>query len=229
MTMKKLWLLAAFAVLMSLSTGMVLGHWNDAVNINSQVTTGIILGTIPQGGVMYQLDGPTVNGVVGNDPYLPTIYNCSSLNSGVQLQYAGKNVANCSMSSNGETLTITLDNVYPGYYNDFDFKVYNSGTVPMYVSEVIVGVNNVNETIIGIYNPEQFLYIGGVAFADMLWGGSVGALIPAGESQDTSFGIHFLEGCPQGSNIVVQLELVLVPYITTTTGTGECTSDCLSK
>jgi len=196
---KKLWLLAAFAVLMSLSTGMAFGHWTSFANINGTVESGTLC--IEMTPPLFQLDN-------GNDWTVPPGDNATLSH---QLD---KNVANCSMklSSDYKTLWITINNAYPCYYDAFHFYLYNCGTIPEFVTNVtLVPLNNTAGTIVifNIGHQYQKLDLNGDGKYDveMRWGGGIGQILDPYVSADTSFDIHFLEDCPQGTTLVLQIQL----------------------
>ena len=70
-----------------------------------------------------------------------------------------------------DTLKVTLQNVYPGYFEDIGFHVHNNGEVPLHFTKIII-----NEQEFTSNPPTLFLDLNGDEIPDikLLYGNNVG-------------------------------------------------------
>jgi predicted ribosomally synthesized peptide with SipW-like signal peptide len=135
----------------------------------------------------------------------------------------GYGVATCDPGFTGDTLTINIDNAYPGYYNILNYSIANHGTIPAYVHlesikyyQVISGVPteitddpNCPIYIDNIYPftyPLNNYYDNGTVNEDY----SNGAAFPAGdeETYECDFGVHELaDNTSQGQQYQIVISL----------------------
>lgn len=152
--MKKIGLICLAVVLALGVLGVGFAHWSQTIEIETTVETGSVnveivsqksndpgphavpggdyyAGSLdPEGGHQWLGDGTWYNLFVPNSPpndpsnwnWVGTLYD--------------KNVASCDCTFTADTLTITIDNVYPSYGPDVAFAVQNKGTIPVKISSI---------------------------------------------------------------------------------------------
>jgi len=178
---KKILTLPALVIISLLVSGVGFSHWEKIVTINGVVQTGTLCAKfVPP---VLQLDQ-------GND------WTCDE--GIVNVHQLTKNVGSSStriVPPDNVVLEIRLDNVYPSYYNSFDFNVKNCGTIPWRIQEVIFNPGNIVLTHQGYLRLD--LTGDGKDDVEIYWGNSFGVQNDPGDKVDISFEIHVLENMPQ--------------------------------
>ena len=94
-----------------------------------------------------------------------------------------------------DTLWVTLNNVYPCYYNHIDFWVTNCGTIPVIMEslELFDGTTTTTITSGGIYQLD--LNNNGYPDFEIKWGNHLGSQLDPGPQfdWDLSYGMHFIQ------------------------------------
>jgi len=191
---KKILVLPALVIFSLLVSGLAYAHWEKIVTINGTVQTGILCASFSE--PLFQKD-------IGNDWTIAENMDYKTIH---QL---GKDVGSCSIvinPDNDEVLEVRLDNVYPSYFTEFDFGLYNCGTIPWRIQEVIFNPGGIVLTHSG--NLRLDLTGDNKDDVQVHWGNSFGDQIDSGNSADLSFGVHVLENMPQdqrGLTFTVQI------------------------
>jgi len=100
----KLFGILTFVMIALAGTVIAYGHWYSSATVNATITTGYL------------------DIALSNDTPYPNILQCSECPDVVTAQQ--------SLSSDGSTLSITIDNAYPGVFVWGIFNIANIGTVP---------------------------------------------------------------------------------------------------
>jgi hypothetical protein len=135
--------------------GVGYAAWTDTVRITGQVLTGDVCvkwihasnldpcpcpATDPNTGYYDQFIDPNLNvtAITGDPDGWPTNpYAC---------YYPGKNVACTEVDGVGtDTLTVTVYNGYPLYYNDLEVHFINCGTIPVKITSIVITPLNFNK------------------------------------------------------------------------------------
>ena len=208
--MRKIVTLCSILILALGGFGAAYASWTDEVTITETVSTGEFCMTL---GSVTLLDGPltpeTTGYVVGVDGPGHD-YSVSQIGIGFpSYSFAlDKNVGWASYVVSDpvpgtqfmQTVTFTLNNVYPCYYNHIDVWVNNCGTVPLKIQDIIlkdkfgavVEVFNVNNQL--TYRAFDFGGEAGVSDFEIQWGNNWGAQIePLGNPVNMSMGMHVLQ------------------------------------
>jgi len=211
--MKKIGLLCLALVLALGTLGIGYAAWIDTIYIEGTVTTGSLcwefydcklldyFEPINPGGDFSTLtpDWTCRNGFAGPTPF--TWELDKNVGWGTQ-----------DISADGKTLTVTLNNTYPCYYNVLSFYVHNCGTVPLIIDHVVIGSTNL--TAAG-YVPIDFN--GDLAYDfEIRYGDNFGAQIDPGEYSPEEFSLwmHVLQPCPQEQldTLTFTIEIVAVQW-----------------
>lgn len=112
-----------------------------------------------------------------------------------------------------DTLQVTLQNTYPGYFENIGFHAKCLGTIPIIIDNVVINGNMYREDNA---NPTVFIDLTGEGDADIKigWGDNLGVqyhpwdLMP----MEFSFFILVLQPAPQGATLTFDITLTAVQY-----------------
>lgn len=210
---KKAGLLFVALVLVLGSLGVAYAAWTDDIDIGGSVSTGSLcwkfvqcsaLDELPPsdpGGDYVGFESPFADygsdpGFVGTPPYWRV----------------DKNVAwgDCEISEDGKTLTVTLYNAYPCYFNSFSFYVENCGTVPLKIDHVLVnGEDWKTQTFYKAFDING----DGANDLELKYQDNFGGQIEPGPGDfEFSFWLHVLQPAPQDSALTFTIDLVAVQW-----------------
>lgn len=221
--MKKIGLLCLALVLALGTLGIGYASWLDTITIEGQVTTGelcwefiscSLLDDVEYGGqpVNYGGDYPTANPDRTCNPgfvFEPGKGYFWALDKNVG--WGTQNISDDGMWG-GKTLTVTLNNVYPCYFNSLSFYVHNCGTIPLKVDHIVINGQNYTGGV--PYVQFDFNCDGEYDF-EIQWGDNWGEQIdPCNSSPEFSFWMHVLQPCPQSQldTLTFTIELVAVQW-----------------
>ena len=213
--MKKIGLLCLALVLALGTLGIGYAAWIDTIYIEGEVTTGSLCWEFVSCN-LYDDDEPINYG--GDYPTATPDYTCNNgfvLEPGVGYFWElDKNVGwgEQLISADGKTLTVTLNNTYPCYFNSLSFYVNNCGTIPLKVDHIVI--NGQNYTTGVPYVQYDFNDDGAYDF-EIQWGDNWGAQIDPGDpSPEFSFWMHVLQPCPQSQldTLTFTIEIVAVQW-----------------
>lgn len=213
--MRKIALLCLALVLALGTLGVGYAAWTDTIYIEGTVTTGSLCWEFVSCTLLDD-DEPVNPG--GDYPTGDPDYTCNNgfaLEPGVGYFWElDKNVGwgEQEISADGKTLTVTLNNVYPCYFNILGFYVHNCGTVPLKVDHILVNGLKVSGGV-----PWVLFDLNGDGAFDfeIQWGNNWGAqLEPCGASPEFSFWMHVLQPCPQAQldMLTFTIEIVAVQW-----------------
>jgi len=112
-----------------------------------------------------------------------------------------------------DTLKITMQNVYPWYYEHIAFKVHNDGTIPLKIWRVIINGNIYHELNPGAIEGEYFDFNGdGKNDTLIWWGDNFGVQLDPCESANISLDITILQDAPEGSTITFTIQLDAIQW-----------------
>jgi hypothetical protein len=117
-------------------------------------------------------------------------------------------------------LNITLNNTYPYYATEVDFRVRNIGTIPLIIWRIVVMIDNGTTYEFTEINPDDVetegLYLDlnedGEPDVLMLWGDNFGVQLESGDHADISLFIVVLQPAPQGSTLHFAIGLDAVQW-----------------
>jgi hypothetical protein len=213
--MKKIGLLCLALVLALGTLGIAYAAWIDTITIEGQVTTGslcwkfascTLLDDVVFGGkpTNYGGDYPTaVPDRTCNPGFVPGPND-------MDFWPLDKNVGwgEQLISADGKTLYVTLNNVYPCYFNAMSFYVRNCGTVPLKVDHIVI---NGQIYTSGVPYVQFDFNDDGFADFEIQWGNNWGEQIdPGARSPEFSFWMHVLQPCPQSQLNTLTFNITLV-------------------
>jgi len=187
-----------------LSTGLAYAHWSETLFVNGEVDTG-------------ELDWEFVSNSfmckdVGNDwtcdPY--TMANVRQLTKDVGSTTGV--LSDTDGDGDLDTLTVTLSNVYPCYYNELSVKVHNNGTIPLHTQSAIIVWGDQEITL-----PTGTILVlednDGKDVFEIRWMEPSGDQIHPCEMREISFELHMLqEGLKQGATYTFQIKMPAVQW-----------------
>jgi len=201
---KKLIAIPITMVATLLLIGFVYAHWSETLMINGTVNTS-------------ELDWEFVSGsIIHKDPADPATndWNCDPGFDDVH--QIGKNVGytTCELvdtDNDGDldTMKVTLENVYPCYYEHIAFEVHNNGKIPLKIWKVVINGHEFYGLPIYI---KLDLNNDGKDDIEMTWGDNFGQQMEPCDTVDISFKIHVLQGAPQGASLSFTIQLIAIQW-----------------
>jgi len=193
---KKLATIPVFLIFVSAIVGLAYAHWTKTFTITGNVTTTEL---------DWRLQSPScLDGDNEND------YTCDDSWSYIQ---GDKDVGGPTLlelvDSDGDgdedTLNVTLQNVYPGYYERITFDVYNNGKMPLIFKKVIINGQEFTSD-----HPTVSLDLNNdgkddikIKFADNL-----GEQLDPDDSFSETIHILILQSCIEGQTLTFTIQLV---------------------
>ena len=166
--------------------GAAFAAWTDTLTIG---------GTVSTGDLEFEILGP-----VGQtaEPDWNVFFDLSD----GDFVHMGKDVADTTVAfPDSHTMTITIDNAYPYYYDHVSFWIHGLGSIPLKIWKVNFWVGN--SLIHTQYSepPTEYVYLdlNGDTFADLelRWGDHFGSQLHFCDSIDISFDFLVLQPAPQ--------------------------------
>ena len=197
--MKKLFLIAISLLAVFTTVGVAFSMWTQNVAVNGNVNSGSVTVALAQ---QYSDDPASVDGSVGA-LYSPTQLDPSE--AGTWNQNAdgswywqgnnwGKNVADIVCQENDpatNSMTITVNNGYPGYIGEIMVGVTNTGTIP-----------------VGIYNGFSLSASGTATIVNPVLNGIVYFVEPSNDSIDTGEGANVFQDFPSDAAYTITVTTV---------------------
>lgn len=188
------------AVIIALAaTGVAYAHWSQTLQIQ---------GTILTGELDWEFTMVTCLDTSGND------YHCRDGFAGPPPYFwmGDKDVGSTSCEvTDSHTVTVTLNNVYPCYFNSVTLYVDAAGTIPITFEKVIIDGNEITSEPA----PVIKLDLNGDDLDDIeiLWKNTLGTQREPGESFPAmSFWLHVLQDAPRGTALSFTIELVGIQW-----------------
>ena len=119
-----------------------------------------------------------------------------------------------------DTLNVEIHNAYPYYVTEVDFRVWNTGTIPLKIWRIVVQLDNGTTYTYTEENPDTvedeglYLDLNNDTLSDviMLWGDNFGNQLETGQSADISLTVIVLQEAPQGADLHFQISLDAVQW-----------------
>jgi len=129
--MRKVGLLILALVIALGTLGVGYAKWSDTVTINANIESGNVC--IKFDGAGTNVDPCTSNNLDYTMIFDGEYWIVASPDTQIDEDLEPKNVGctTTSLSADGKTLTVTLNNVYPGYLADMELHIRNCGTIPV--------------------------------------------------------------------------------------------------
>lgn len=191
--MRKVTALAVFLLLALAMLGTGYAYWRDSLTINGTASMGTV-------------DWVIKNFSIKDSPAMGTDFNASDdFASDPEFWDVGKNVASGEggLTDGRHTFTFTLNNAYPGYFNEATIYPQNTGTIPIKIRKVRffdnLGVEKASMVADG--DPIRLDLSGdGVPDIDIWWLDNFGLTLKPGGSllKGITFWVHVREAAPQG-------------------------------
>lgn len=213
--MKKIGLLCLALVLALGTLGVGYAAWTDTIYIEGTVTTGSLCWEFATCTLLDD-DKPVNYG--GDYPTDDPDFTChDGFTWDPELGYfweLDKNVGwgEQEISDDGKTLTVTLHNAYPCYFNRLTFYVHNCGTVPLKIDHIVINELKISGGVPWVlfdFNED------GAFDFEIQWGNNFGEQIePGGPPPEISLWMHVLQPCPQAQlgTLTFTIEIVAVQW-----------------
>ena len=119
-----------------------------------------------------------------------------------------------------DTLSVEIHNAYPYYSTEVDFRVWNTGTIPLKIWRIVVQLDNGTTYTFTETNPDTvedeglYLDLNNDTLSDiiLLWGDNFGKQLETGQNADISMNIIVLQEAPQGQDLHFQISLDAVQW-----------------
>lgn len=181
--------------------GLGYAHWQQLLCVNGTVNTG-------------ELDWEIVFDTVScKDSPGILDYNCDD--GIIKIRQVDKDVGWTSwkyVDTDGDgdidELKVTLNNVYPCYYEHIALIVHNNGTIPIKIEKAIIDGNTLTKPsylkldLDGDGNHDMEMY----------WGNSFGIQMDPSDRLNLSFDLHILQAAPQGKSLTFTIKIVAVQW-----------------
>ncbi|MCE4605800.1 MAG: hypothetical protein F7B59_00505 [Desulfurococcales archaeon] len=150
----------------------------------------------------------------------PPNYNVVIAPEGKDVGCTGIHLLDSDGDGDYDTLNITLNNVYPYYATEVDFRVWNIGTIPLKIWRIQVILDNGTMYEFTETNPNQveneglYLDLNNDTKPDVLflWGDNFGNQLETGQNADISLHIVVLQTAPQGATLHFMIGLDAVQW-----------------
>jgi hypothetical protein len=105
---------------------------------------------------------------------------------------------------NSHTLSVIMQNAYPGYAEQITFNVRNTGTFPLKFEQVAI-----NESVFS-EEDTQFVDLNGDDHADVMvyWDDNIGKNLKIGKTMTETFTICVLDAAPEAATLQYTIELL---------------------
>lgn len=185
-----------------LLTGVAFAHWSESLLLTGSVATG-------------SLDWRffTVGHLDPGPPNTVMDYHCRDNFEGSTYWQGDKDVGytRAVITEDPHVIEVTLNNVYPSYFNSISVYMKNTGTVPLIIEKAII-----NGTVVMDYDTKVRLDLNndGENDLEIWWRANIFGvqLEPGKDSPQTSFWVHVLQGAPRGASLHFTIELVAVQW-----------------
>jgi hypothetical protein len=182
MNKTKMIALPLIAIMLSLTTAVAVAHWVDNLYVVGEVQSGELSACVY-----------IASTLAGNDWTCdPGLKNVRQLD---------KDIANSNVTFTCDTVTVTVNNGYPCYYDHVDIGVENTGTIPWAIWKVVIWTDY--SDAVTLYTPQQYMLLNltddGLPDMELRWGNSFGDQFDPGTMADLSFEFHLLNPIPQGA------------------------------
>lgn len=187
-----------------LSTGVAYAHWSETLFIQGTVDTG-------------EVDWEFIfNNETQKDHGLDWTSNVGM----TEIWQLDKDVGSTTIGyrdtdtdGDYDTMDITLNNVYPCFFEHISFMVRCNGTVPIIYKQAEFYVGG--DLVLTLTSPGYFtLDLDGDGYADVeiRWGDSFGTQLHYNDELDMSFKIHVLQEAPQSAQLSLSIHLIAVQW-----------------
>jgi hypothetical protein len=187
-----------------LLTGVAFAHWSESLLLTGSVATGELDWRFTDVG---HLDpGPTDS---------VRDYHCRDNFEGPEPYYwqGDKDVGYTTavITADPHVIEVTLNNVYPSYFNSISVYFKNTGTVPLIIEEALIDghvVMSWDEKVRLDLNDD------GENDLEIWWGANIFGiqLEPGKKGPETSFWVHVLQGAPRDKSLKFTIQLIAVQY-----------------
>ena len=179
------------------ATGFAYAHWSETLYISGTVDTSELDWEFWT--PVTCLDGPDTNDYGGD---------CSWNNWQGNKDVGGPTLLELKDTDgdgDNDKLEITLQNVYPGYFETITFHVHNNGEVPLEFIKVVIDGNEYNSG-----QPTVFLDLDGDGYNDVKikYLDNIGAQLHPCDFLEISIWILVLQEAPEGQSLTFTIELV---------------------
>jgi len=187
-----------------LLTGVAFAHWSEALLLTGSVATGVLDWQFTAVG---HLDpGP---------PASVPDYHCRDNFEGPPPYYwmGDKDVGytRAEITDDAHVIEVTLNNVYPSYFNSISVYFKNTGSVPLIIEKALID----GHVVMG-WNEKVRLDLNGDGENDLeiWWKANIFGLQlePGEDGPETSFWVHVLQGAPWGASLGFTIQLIAVQY-----------------
>lgn len=200
----KLAVLPILLLIGTLLTGVAFAHWSESLLLTGSVATGLLDWQFTDVG---HLDpGP---------PDSVRDYHCRDNFEGPPPYYwqGDKDVGYTTavVTEDPHVIEVTLNNVYPSYFNSISVYAKNTGTVPLIIEKAII-----DGSVVMDFDEKVRLDLDGDGKDDLeiWWKANIFGvqLEPGEDGPQTSFWVHVLQDAPRGKSLEFTIELVAVQW-----------------
>lgn len=197
-------MLPMLVVVGTLATGVAFAHWLESLLLTGSVATGVL---------DWQFTG--VNHLDPGPPSSVPDYHCRDNFEGPPPYFwmGDKDVGytTAAIMADPHVIKVTLENVYPSYFNSISVYMKNTGTVPLIIEKALI-----DGAVVMNFNTKVRLDLNGDGENDLeiWWRANIFGvqLEPGEDGPETSFWVHVLQGAPRGANLDFTIELLAVQY-----------------
>lgn len=201
--MKKLGILTLFLLVSLAVLGLGYARWSEMLYINGTVDTGKVDWCLTEFSIqddyapppIYPTPKPDYNSRDGFAGPIPRFWLVNK-----NVGWGEGELVDTDGDGDNDTLELTLNNVYPSYWNEVAVYAQNCGTVPIIIDRVLI-----NGTVLRKPpTPVVKLDVTGDGKEDIeiWWRNAFGVqLEPGDDSPEMSFWFHVLQAAPEGASL----------------------------
>lgn len=222
--MKRLSIICLIMVLALAVMGFGFAKWSDTVVVSVAAETGEVDWGFVSGSFMQKDEGPD--------------WTCDTGLENVRKAPEGKDVGSTTYvfsdaDSDGtlDTLTVTVTNAYPCYYNEVSAKVQNYGTIPVIVQYAVLDWMGTKVTLADgqvymfLSNGQVVEYDGSGTYPanaviEFCWMNNAGNQQHPGQKLEESFDFHVLQPAAQSTAYTFSISLEAIQWNESPIGPG---------
>ena len=180
--------------------GFTYAHWSETLWLNGTVTTGTLCAEFVD----------VSNKDLGLD------WNCDDgINRFWQID---KDIGSTAVrivnkpDDCNDTIELTMNNVYPSYYENIEMHVHNCGTIPWKIVRVNFTTPYEQKSITGVAYLTLDMSGDGKADVEIKWGNSFGMQVDPCHEVELSFKIHVLQNAPQDTAMSFTVTIIMINW-----------------
>lgn len=195
-------------VIALLVAGYAYADWTQTIFIEGDVETGIFCFEFVAASYFDHESLTPENYDMTCDPY--TMDNVGLIVPNKDVAYTTGILSDEDVDGCLDTLTVTVHNAFPCYYNEISVKVHNCGTIPLVIQDATVEWEGTEYTL-----PVGRVFVLDISGDDILelrWLNSVGDQLDESDQREVSFELHVLQEAEPDSTYEFTIKITAIQW-----------------